>query len=140
MGADIHGVLQVRHNNGSWDSILEIENARRYVLFSALAGVRNYNEITPIGVPRGIPADFDIREAMVVMEYGDPNDPWIGDHSFSWLSLEELNDWSGWDQILESGHSLREYCDLFHLWLKYANAKVEDGHWDDARIVFGFDN
>lgn len=101
MGCDIHGVFQTRVKGASlWWTELEIEDSRNYAVFSALADVRNNTGITPIAEPRGLPEDFDMKEAMTVMRYGDPADPWLGDHSFSWLTLDELLNWNGWDQLV----------------------------------------
>ncbi len=101
MGCDIHGVFQTRYSKESlWRTEMEIEDGRNYLAFSALAGVRNYTGVTPISEPRGLPDDFDMKEASKVMRYGDPNNPWMGDHSFSWLTLDEIRSWDGWDQIV----------------------------------------
>ena len=130
MGCDIHGVLQGRIEGGTWRSILEIEDTRNYAVFSALAGVRNYENIEPIAEPRGLPEDFDMKEAMLVMRYGD--DPYVGDHSFSWLSLDELETWPRW--IEEPRY------EMFLAWLGYARQKVDSQYWTEARVVFGFDS
>lgn len=37
---------------------------------------------------------------MGVMRYGSEANPWLGDHSFSWLTLDELLNWDGWDQLV----------------------------------------
>lgn len=101
MGCDIHGVFQTRGNSDSrWWTEMEIEDSRNYLVFSALADVRNSTGITPISELRGFPDDFDLKEASKAMRYGNEYDPWMGDHSFSWLYLDELLNWSGWDQIV----------------------------------------
>lgn len=46
--------------------------------------MRNYSGVTPIAEPRGLPEDFDAGK------YEDEKEDWLGDHSFSWLSLAEL--------------------------------------------------
>ena len=80
MGCDIHTFAQKREN-GVWVDIPEVGFAdRNYGAFAFLAGVRNYAGITPIVSQRGLPDDFE----------GDEGDRWPGDHSFSWLSLDEL--------------------------------------------------
>lgn len=86
MGCDIHGFLQDRRYGDEQVSI--VPHSRNYTLFAALAGVRNYDEITPLCEPRGLPADFVYDE--------DKYD--LGDHSFTWLTLKEILEWSGWDQ------------------------------------------
>lgn len=107
MGTDVHGVLQARYGGdaGFWHEVCEMESGRNYRLFAALAGVRNgfgfagvptHRPIKPIDEPRGWPEDFNLQS----IGHTD-SDPWLGDHSFSWLALDEVADWEGWDQPLE---------------------------------------
>lgn len=101
MGADIHGVFQTRWSNESewWDEG-EVEDGRNYLVFAALAGVRNYYNIKPFDEPRGFPEDFTLNE------YGDSHPhrwrekelTWMGDHSYTWFTTDELLAWDGWDQ------------------------------------------
>jgi len=89
MGCDIHGVFQ-RSSGAAWEDIeSNYEQDRHYQLFAVLAGVRNGHGfagvptgavITPISDPRGIPSDFVLKI-------------WMGDHSHSWLSGEEMVAW-----------------------------------------------
>lgn len=103
---------------------------RSYGLFALLAGVRNYYEVMPLAEPRGLPGDSPAVEAH--QEYdgcGDRlrMDPiWLGDHSFSWLTLGELlaHDWSAVDADFAA----------------FVEAMKAVGAPDDVRIVFGFDN
>lgn len=112
MGCDIHMIVQKRDSEGKW---IEIDgnfggdfepstvpfNWRSYGLFGFLANVRNYSEVPPISEPRGLPADFkdpdeDPRGWMgLEEEYRD-----VGDHSRTWLSVQELLDYD-YDQIIE---------------------------------------
>ncbi len=80
MGCDIH--LQAeRKVDGKWREVPgSFFDWRSYNNFAFLAGIRNYSAITPIAKPRGLPDDA------VETEYGAHG----GDHSHSWLSLEEL--------------------------------------------------
>jgi hypothetical protein len=95
MGTDVHAVFQTPRD-GKW---VEIESKwaqdRHYFLFSWLADVRNgfgfagvktYEPVNPIAERRGLPEDFD-RDAY---EAGGEDAPWIGDHSFSWLTADEI--------------------------------------------------
>lgn len=95
MGCDIHAVWQAK-KDGKWAEIESTwEQDRHYFLFSWLAdvrngygfaGVRTYDPIEPIAPQRGIPPDFD-RDSY---EAGDEDAPWLGDHSFSWLTADEI--------------------------------------------------
>lgn len=103
MGADIHGVLQTRFNSADgpkgWWNEGEIEDSRNYLVFSALAGVRNYNDITSISKPRGLPEGVELDDNDCIKLYG--REIWMGDHSYSWLTTEEILDWDGWDQVVK---------------------------------------
>lgn len=106
MGCDIHLRVERKRDSGHWvdvappetwseDSLQEDpEHKRRtyehwfsdrnYELFAALAGVRNSGHIIPLFAPRGLPEDVATK-----------NDPdgeggWFGDHSHSWVTLDEL--------------------------------------------------
>lgn len=141
MGADIHGVLQERYSSHSktWYTTALIDNARNYVLFAALAGVRNYWDVKPISEPRGLPDSFDEEKAE---KLADAISAYWGDHSHSWLSIKELVNWEGWDQIIEDEKGLkstiRDHCGQFLAWLKWAEMSTSWGH--EARIVFCFDS
>ena len=97
---------------------------RWYNLFAKLADVRNAREgdedhITPISQPRGIPEDASPLGRAVV-EAG-------GDHSHSWLTLQELLDgMEGWD--------LREHFDAT------LKLMAEVGPPNRVRALFSFDS
>lgn len=116
MGCDIHMIVQKRDDAGKW---IEIDGNfagdyeastvpfdwRSYGLFAFLAGVRNYAAITPISEPRGLPADFvdpdlDPR-GWLEDDYRD-----VGDHSRTWLSVQELLDYD-YDQVIEDRRCTR---------------------------------
>lgn len=82
MGCDIHMQAE-RKMDGKWQIVPgNFFDWRGYNVFAFLAGVRNYSAITPIAEPRGLPAD-----AVEAEDYGGAHG---GDHSYSWLSLDEL--------------------------------------------------
>lgn len=56
---------------------------RNYGVFSFLAGVRNYSDVPPLSEPRGLPDDLKVPD-------GEDGEFWLGDHSYSWLSVAEL--------------------------------------------------
>ncbi len=133
MGADIHGVVQVKqHPESRWYSDITVEDGRNYALFAALADVRNYADITPFCAPRGLPEGFEAEPYQ-----SDRPDAWMGDHSFTWFTPQELAGWPGWDQVVE-GHSLRSLCAVFLEWLDYVLARHAGAF--GVRIVIGFDS
>lgn len=90
---------------------------RNYRLFGALADVRNGsgfagvdmgNSVPVIALPRGMPHDLSVHLARVWtnqnLDYEDPRYDddldWLGDHSFTWLTLQELLDYP-WDDGTE---------------------------------------
>lgn len=80
---------------GEWESNRRMSehpyDGRNYHLFAILAGVRNYNRVTPIAAPRGLPED--------VSGYVKHQSDSLGcdGHSHSHLTLAELEayDWAG---------------------------------------------
>jgi len=97
MGCDIHmavEMLEVRQ----WKMVIGVDGAysnRNYSVFSVLAGVRNFDNITPIDIPRGLPEDVS-KEAAADVRLG-------ADHSFSWLTLEETEKYPWDSNIKRSG-------------------------------------
>lgn len=86
MGCDIHSRAEKRVDD-AWVTVSgpftdgpEPFGWRSYGVFAFLAGVRNYSAIPPISEPRGLPEDATVSD----------DDGWLGDHSFSWLSVAEL--------------------------------------------------
>lgn len=109
MGCDIHVAVE-RRVDGRWELAgtegdLDLDFGRNYVLFGVLANVRNgygvagfdTGDPTPcIQQDRGIPDD--VSEDLYRLIFSkDPEDFWIGDHSFGWVSLAELEAFD-WDQ------------------------------------------
>ena len=101
MGCDIHTMFQAHGVGGWFDIPSNYDNERHYMLFSWLAGVRNRWDIEPISEPRGLPGGFEVDGFMdhyaIYPETAKLNsrgeeDPevWMGDHSFSWLTAEEI--------------------------------------------------
>lgn len=148
MGCDIH-VQAEKRVNGKWTAIdCSIFDWRSYGMFGFLANVRNYSDVPPISEPRGLPEDVDCSN----------EDDWLGDHSFSWLSTEELLNFDYYQEIED-----RRYTEQVgpNTWNGAATAEPGNGikttyreflgkhFFDDLqklkeigaeRIVFGFDN
>ena len=146
MGTDIHGIFQAK-KDGEWvDVPSEYDQSRHYLLFAWLGNVRNghgfagiftHNPIVPLSDGRGFPDDFIINGeehpvlSIDVMDknrrnYREENDPleiWMGDHSYSWVSSEEvintplpkiirtgiigIDEYNGWDGETAPG----KWCD-----------------------------
>jgi hypothetical protein len=110
----VHAVWQAK-KDGKWSDVpSNWEQERHYFLFSWLAGVRNgygfagvktYAPVKPIAERRGLPDDFEIDgdEHPTVLEAIDPRrakwiedeekanpKAWMGDHSHSWLTADEI--------------------------------------------------
>lgn len=97
------------------------EQDRCYLLFAFLADVRNgfgfagiftHKPVEPISEPRGLPSEFpeiadgtyEFPKAVTLDGKGNPipdtlsrwdrdDYVWFGDHSFSWLTIDEILDW-----------------------------------------------
>lgn len=92
MGTDVHAFFEAR-TDGGWKRVQSAwEQNRHYFLFSWLADVRNgfgfagtptYSPVKPIAAPKGLPDDFKLDEDGEGGEY-------VGDHSFSWLTADEI--------------------------------------------------
>lgn len=112
MGTDVHAVWQTK-KDGKWVDIESTwEQDRHYFLFSWLADIRNgygfagiptYSPIKPIAAPRGLPEDFAVEDKRHYCpleaidpsrrKYRDKDEKpyvWMGDHSHSWLTADEI--------------------------------------------------
>lgn len=122
MGTDIHGVFQrYDQSTDTWVDIEhKYEMDRHYQLFAVLAGVRNGSgfagvrtgeAVMPIAEPRGYPEGFvmdaergDDFHPIIALDHmdprrrnwheeGEPLGVWMGDHSHSWLTADEMLAW-----------------------------------------------
>jgi len=115
MGCDIHGVFQTKDDDGKWTDVPHcLRFQRDYTLFGVLAGVRHYPEdVAPVAEGRGYPDGFEVddrdhhptdpecldewgrRYALTCRRRRDPEErhEWMGDHSFSWATGEEMIAW-----------------------------------------------
>jgi hypothetical protein len=111
MGCDIHSVCQV-FKDGKWsdvtDEIFQYYNNekcsepfvfRNYGVFGFLANVINYSFVPYLDNPRGLPKDITLG--------GEYEDYKYGEHSFSWLSLEELLAFD-YDKTFEDRRCMRD--------------------------------
>lgn len=125
MGTDIHLAVQ-RRRDDRWERVERVVpnpyfdpadedgspetqreslyEGRHYVVFAALAGVRNgegfagcvtHVPLIPVAPYRGLPEDFEAEMAGGYYHEGTS----MGDHSFTWMTLAEIEAYK-WDQIL----------------------------------------
>jgi len=96
MGTDIHGVFQKKTPEGWEDIPSEYSEDRHYLLFAWLGNVRNgfgfaglktFVQIPSLSDHRGIPDDFVMNSDSHPVK--DLN-IWMGDHSYSWVTGEEI--------------------------------------------------
>ncbi len=87
MGCDIHAQIERKTKYG-WTSSGDPDIGRNYEMYAVLAGVRNYDDITPIAEPRGFPDEYPEypSQAMSAMREEMGADA----HSLSWLTLAEI--------------------------------------------------
>lgn len=101
MGCDIHPFFEVKTSRGwefggKWerkDGLVEAplipaysRRDRCYAAFGVLAGVRSDNKLPLISPPRGLPNDL----SLTLVTASAVDDIWFGDHSHSWVTLEEV--------------------------------------------------
>jgi len=149
MGCDIHSYTEVK-KNGKWDKNPEVFfNWRSYGMYGFLANVRNYSEVPPVSLPKGLPDDISIdRDRLEEAGYY---------HSHSYLTLAELlavdYDKHFYDmRVMRDGNGAArartldeaEYTTLRKFLGEEFFNNLEDmkklGEPDEVRIVFCFDN
>ena len=126
MGTDIHGgFIKLNQDKTTTPVKTSWGMDRNYTLFAILAGVRNgygfagvyrHEPVTPIAEDRGIPDFVNSDEEGQSTQfynpwfgapYGDSDeqefDTWLGEHSFTYMTVQEILDWEGWDNQLQYG-------------------------------------
>ena len=111
MGCSIHVVAETR-DGGKWNlSDVEVPNGRNYFTFGILANVRNGfvsagcdlgDPLPFISEPRGYPEDMS-KELVAKLGSDDEDGFWLGDHSFSWVTLEEMLNYAYDEEIVTRG-------------------------------------
>ena len=141
MGCDIHLHIEIKLN-GKWEHLGNPNIDRNYRLFAKMAGVRNYNNVTPISGPKGLP------ENLTTLTKFDA-DYWEGDmHTASWLDANEIAEMSA---FLDGLNTEKERYDLewnvLHCYLFGNSFAGLDKYPEenqkcvtDVRFVFWFDN
>jgi hypothetical protein len=97
------------------DQHIVLPDYRNYYTFGMLAGVRQKIGVVPIDQPRGLPDDCTWKSKENV-----------GDHSFSWLMLEEVINHT------EVHEWAQEFVDIAK--------QIREMIPGEARYVFGFDS
>lgn len=154
MGCDIHSHAERKNAYGQWEKVPDLQpfSARNYGTFGFLAGVRNYSDLTPISLPRGVPTDVSLE---VLEDY----EGWGSDaHSASWLSVAELaafdyeaqcedcrvtrkvrpNAWNGGCTCKPGEGRQRTYREFLERWFFDDLQKLQEAGAE--RVVFWFDN
>lgn len=141
MGCDIHTVIQVKNSDRWVDVVVDSFTDRNYSAFNLLVGVRASHHLhyVPISEHGCLPEGFEINE------YSYHSGYWMGDHSYSYLTLEEMQKYPYWDTgqvallVLDNSPSHNAvYTVLMPELVRIAKEhKVQP---NEIRIVFGFDN
>jgi hypothetical protein len=97
---------------------------RNYNLFAILADVRNDFDFKPIAGPRGLPDDLSAEVVKLTdpSDDDDSNDVWLGDHSHSCLTVQELLDYN-WDQETMEGGWVDPWN--FELWRQRGQSRPD---------------
>lgn len=95
---------------------------RSYELFALLAGVRNYDYVTPIHSPRGVPSDVSETVRKIIDRWG------VDGHSHSYFTVAELK-----KRMHRIRFASKHFADA-------VERMSELGAPEDVRIVFFFDN
>ena len=151
MGCDIHAMIEVRTSDWAednpdhwyWYNAGDPMIARNYGIFAILAGVRNYENFTPISPPRGRPSASDVKTSPsgAGMRYTDSE---VVEHSLSWVTLAELKAYPidgvrseryEGDGLKESWTTLIERVEAAKK--LYAQPSATD---EDVRMLFWFDS
>ncbi len=135
MGCDIHFHIEVKLE-GEWRHYSHIWLPSNYSIFAKLAGVRNYDEVTPVSEPKGLPVD-----ATYMTIFDSKRDNY---HDFSWLNMDEIDEFEAWWAGRYDNKWIE--CELYHCYL-FGNTftgwrKYKDNYnkIEDVRFVFWFDN
>jgi len=132
MGCDIHTLAQKRVN-GKWETLpFEPFDWRSYGMFGFLADVRNYSAVPPISKARGLPDDIVRPEPNFYGEHDD--NLGLGDHSYSWLTVEELSAFD-YDQQIEDRRVTRQTA--HNVWDGGVTAEPGEGAMTTYREFLG---
>uniref|UniRef100_A0A6H1ZCY1 Uncharacterized protein n=1 Tax=viral metagenome TaxID=1070528 RepID=A0A6H1ZCY1_9ZZZZ len=140
MSTDIHAHFEIKVGN-RWLHYSKPHLERNYQLFAKMANVRNYDEVEPISMPKGLP--YDISKVTEL-----ENKWWDSDgHSHSWFNAQEIK------EIIEYHEEIIGEENIYKVYLDQWNY-LNGNSWDsfeqyredylpevqDIRLVFWFDN
>jgi hypothetical protein len=145
MGCDMHLHIELEID-GEWEHYGHPNISRDYTLFAKMADVRNYAEIEPISVAKGVPDDMS---KITKLNY----ERWDSDaHSASWLNIVEIMQLESWLKSRKTPdnnylcyhleHSILHtylFGNSFSGTVKYPE-DMEGLGIQDVRFVFWFDN
>jgi hypothetical protein len=152
MGCDIHIIGEKRYvweregerKPNKWEvfRVPGVFQRRYYGFYAHLAGVRNSFDVRPVSEPRGLPDDVSPTALRWFNNDGEPEADLIhellgcgpGDHSTSWLTLEELTK-HNWDQQVRQTVD-QEFVDDFLQALR----NEQQYECEEIRIIFNFDS
>lgn len=146
MGCDIHATMVARRESDNFYMVVadDVLRNRNYFLFALMANVRNGWGVEPVAKQKGFPKWFNGGATDTNDEYESRRYRCFGgDHSYSWLSLDELrnvadryekeapDDWAPMGVGRESiAKAIRSLCD-------YAESvEPEYQHY----LIFSFDS
>lgn len=133
MGCDIHLHIEIKVD-GIWEHWSAPSVGRNYLLFAIMAGVRNYNEITPVAKPKGLPQDIS---KLTKMDYNQM----AGDaHTASYLDHKEMAKVEAMykNELPEEDFFSIEH-DILRCYL-FGNSFTPNNKISEIRFVFWFDN
>lgn len=132
MGCDIHMILAKKSKN-TYKCIKQFDLYRQYRLFGLLAGVRDVS-VEPIVAPRGIlsgaPQEW-YSGAPELDLWQEEDTIWLGDHSFSYLTLEDFINYKKYGQYMLDSEG--DWTQLKELIFELVVNK-------NSILVFGFDS
>jgi hypothetical protein len=144
MGCDIHAHVELKLADGAWHHYNAPYIERNYDLFAKLAGVRNYKNVTPIALPRGLPSDISPMTRLLRVEDGRSG----GQSNDSWIDRKEIYELEQWwdERVHPYEDSTFVHRNVFELAVM-GGYLVGNGYGYelpegilDVRLVFWFDN
>lgn len=143
MGRDIHMLAQHQDSNGTWvTDKTALYTARDSSVFDVLACGDPDDPVyqgAPISRPKGLPSDhqFTVKEGTCMYDAAF----FIGEHSFSYLTLNELESFD-WNQahLHFKNQSVAEGSNFGNVLSYLRGLSTQHGGPEKVRIVFGFDS